>query len=119
MNITNIKVSAGRTFNHPYESYSNFKHHVELVATVSGGEDATSAVKALQSQAEQLAEDHKNTLLSSVRTLNEMAEYTREISSLEQTIKQAQERLESARKKIEPSQTLLPIGTQEPPEVQF
>lgn len=50
MKVTNVKVSAGRTFNHPYESYSNFKHSVVLDAALEDGEDAPTAVKELQSK---------------------------------------------------------------------
>ena len=40
MKITNIVVRAGRTFNHPHESYSNLKPEVELTATLDEGDDA-------------------------------------------------------------------------------
>lgn len=114
MNVTHIKVLAGRTFNHPHESYSNFKHSVVLESNLAAGEDPVAAVKDLQAKAEQLAEDHKNHILNSVETLHEMAACTREIQSLESTIKNAQVSLEAARARMQQNgQPLLPIGTTE------
>ena len=57
--ITEITVSAGRTFNHPHESFSNLKPHVALKVEVLPGEDAGEVAKALQAQAEGLVEDLK------------------------------------------------------------
>ena len=38
--ITEITVSAGRTFNHPHESFSNLKPHVALKVEVLPREEA-------------------------------------------------------------------------------
>ena len=38
MKITEIVVSAGRTFNHPYENFSNLRPQVTLKATPDEGE---------------------------------------------------------------------------------
>lgn len=98
MKLKTVTVSAGRTFNHPYENYSNFKHHVELTADLEDVDgDGRAAVKHLQARAEAMAEEHKQHLLGSVRELRELQEYQQEIASLETTIKGAQERLEKAR----------------------
>jgi hypothetical protein len=51
MKVTEIIVSAGRTFNHPYEDYSNLKPQVTLKATVDDGENFEDAVKELQRKA--------------------------------------------------------------------
>ena len=37
--VTRIEVYAGRTFNHPYEAYSNFRVGVTLTAELSPGDD--------------------------------------------------------------------------------
>lgn len=111
MQIKQVTVSAGRTFNHPYESYSNFRHHVELIADVLDGESPEESTKALQAKAESMVEDHKQNLLRSVRELREMTEMQSEISSLETSLKRGQERLEELRKAHPSTQPLLPIST--------
>lgn len=59
MKITKIKASSGRTFNHPNEQFSNFRHHVELHAELQDGDDYYSCTKNLQTQADILAEEKK------------------------------------------------------------
>ena len=98
MNITNISVSAGRGFNHPYEQFSNLKLDVNLRAALSLGEDAETAVKALQAKAEKLAEDHKQGLLQSIEELREMSELQREAADLERSLQRSQARLEELRR---------------------
>lgn len=63
MQITEVIVSAGRTFNDPYESYANFKPSLALKASLAEGEDADLAVKELQAKAEKLMDAHKAKLL--------------------------------------------------------
>lgn len=63
MNVTKISVSAGRTFNHPFERFSNFRPGVTLEAEVGPGEDYQAAAKTLQAKAEGLAEDLKQATL--------------------------------------------------------
>lgn len=110
MNIKQVTVSAGRTYNHPYEQYSNFKHHVELRADLSGEEDGFAAAKDLQAKAEALAEEHKTNMLRSVEELREMTEVQREISSLEESLKRGTQRLDEIRKRF-PNQPLLSANT--------
>lgn len=98
MKITNIIVRAGRTFNHPYESYSNLKPEVELTATLEEGEDAIAATRELQAKAEGLVEDHKQGLLRSIEELHQMAAHQSELRGLEQELQRAQERIEQIRK---------------------
>lgn len=59
MKVTQVEVSAGRTFNHPYESYSNYRPSVTLTATLDDSEDVAEATRKLQAQAEALAEEQK------------------------------------------------------------
>jgi hypothetical protein len=98
MKITSITVTAGRTFNHPYEQYSNLRPEVVLNATIGEGEDADAAAKLLQQKAEGLVEDHKNHLLKSIRDLYHLAQARQEAIGLERQMKASQERLEEMRK---------------------
>jgi len=96
--IETVKVSAGRTFNHPYESYSNLRPHVQITATVLEGEDAEQVVKDLQAKSEKLVEDHKNHLLNSLHELENMKLRDQKVAQLERLIKTSQEELDSMRK---------------------
>ena len=98
MKITNIVVRAGRTFNHPHESYSNLKPEVELTATLDDGDDAKSAVQQLQAQAEGMVEDHKQGLLKSIEELHQLTERQSEVMGLQRTLQQAQNRIEEIRR---------------------
>jgi chromosome segregation ATPase len=107
LKIQEIVVSAGRTFNHPYEQFSNLRPGVTFKATLEEGEDADKATKNLQAKAESLVEDHKNHLLDSLRKLHQMQQYLEEhVASLEDTIRKAQSDLDHLRKQ---KQNLLPL----------
>lgn len=97
MKVQTIKVSAGRTFNHPYESYSNLRPHVQLTATVDDGDDVNACAKALQAQAETLVEDHKQNMLRSLETLRRLDSRAKEMARLGQLVKDSQEALERYR----------------------
>jgi hypothetical protein len=62
--IIGIEASAGRTFNHPYEMYSNFRQSVTLRAVIQEGDNHTEAAKELQKQAEALADERKTATLA-------------------------------------------------------
>jgi hypothetical protein len=98
MKIVEIIVSAGRTFNHPYEQYSNFKPHITLKGSVEEGEDPVACAKAMQQQAESLVEDHKQSLLESIEQLANMQRAERELTDLGRTMARAQERIDQLRK---------------------
>lgn len=95
--VREITVSAGRTFNHPYESYSNLKPYVSVVATLEDGEDFVAVTKQLQAQAEELVEDHKNHMLKSLRELNDLTTKQAEARRLSATIESAQRKLNAIR----------------------
>lgn len=99
MKITNIQVNAGRTFNHPHEQYSNLRSDVVLNATLDEGEDPAEAVKKLQAQAEGLAEDHKQSLLTSIEELRALQGLAREVATLELNLTQGQQRLADIRQR--------------------
>jgi len=98
MQVTEISVSAGRTFNHPYESFSNLKSYLTLKATLDEGEDPAAVAKGLQAKAEQLVEDHKQNMLKSLEELNNLTIAQQEMISLERQLKSAQERINELRK---------------------
>jgi len=98
MQVTEISVSAGRTFNHPYEDYSNLKPHLTLKAALDEGEDPAAVAKDLQAKAEQLVEDHKQNMLKSLEELHNLTLAQQEMMGLEQQLKSAQERIEELRK---------------------
>lgn len=97
MEITQIKVSAGRTFNHPFEQYSNLRCDVHLDAKLSEGEDPKVATQALQAQAEEICESHKQDLLKQIHSLEQLTRANAEISQLEDRIAQAQSRVNKLR----------------------
>ena len=71
MKITEITVSAGRTFNNPHESYSNLRVDLELRAKVEEGDKIHAQIVILQQFAEASVEAEKQLRL---RLLNEEAE---------------------------------------------
>jgi hypothetical protein len=97
MKVTEVTVSAGRTFNHPYESYSNLRPNVTLKAVLEGEEDYAAAVQTLQAKAEALVEEHKQHMLRSLEELERLERYQQEVQSLEHSIRQSQERLDRLR----------------------
>lgn len=97
MKINTITVTAGRTFNHPHEQYSNLRPEVRMTATLDDGENSETAVRVLQQRAEELVEDHKNSLLKSIEELYQLTTRQAEMRGLQQELKRAQERLDSIR----------------------
>jgi hypothetical protein len=97
MKITEIIVNAGRTFNHPYEQYSNLKPGVTLKATVEDGEDPAAVVRELQHRAEGWIEDHKHGLLKSIEELYQLTQRQQEVRGLQAELRRAQDRLDRIR----------------------
>jgi hypothetical protein len=98
MEIKEITVSAGRTFNHPFESFSNLRPGVTIRAEVASGEDPTKVINELQALAEKTVEDHKQALLHSLEELHYLTEAQREMTSLGAQIARSQAQLEQIRK---------------------
>lgn len=98
MKVTQIVVSAGRTFNHPHEEYSNLKPHISLTVTLEDGDDPIVAAKTLQQSAEQLVEDHKANLLKSIEDAYHMGEAQRQMVGLSRQLQNAQEEIDRIRK---------------------
>lgn len=97
MKINTIQVTAGRTFNHPHEQYSNLRPEVTMTATLDDGEDPARATRELQAKAEQIVEDHKAGLLKSIEELYQLTERQAEMRGLQQELERAQRRLETIR----------------------
>ena len=72
MEITEIMVHEARGYNHPHESYSNFKQGVTLKATVSEHEIVENCIKRLQEKAAILMEAIKNKTLDSLEKINSL-----------------------------------------------
>lgn len=100
MKIDHVHVSAGRTFNHPFEQYSNFRCDVQLQGRVEEGEDPIEATHALQATVEKIAEDHKQDLLKNIRKLQEIARANEEISELERRTDMALNRIKELRRSV-------------------
>lgn len=98
MKINTITVTAGRTFNHPHEQYSNLRPEVTMTATLDDGEDPHVAARDLQQRAEGLVEDHKQSLLKSIEELYQLTERQAEVRGLENSLRLAQNRLAEIRK---------------------
>ena len=97
MKINTIIVTAGRTFNHPHEQYSNLRPEVVLTATLDEGEDPHVATRDLQQRAEGLVEDHKQSLLNSIEELYQLTQRQAEVRGLQTELNRAQKRLEAIR----------------------
>ena len=96
--ITEITVNAGRTFNHPYESYSNLRPSITFTASLEDGEDYEAVAKQLQAKAEQMVEDHKNALLRNLEEIESLSRAHREYASLEAGIQKMQRQVEELRR---------------------
>jgi len=88
---------------------------VTLEASLEEGEDAIKAVKALQTRAEGLVEDHKQGLLNSIEELHQLTERQAEVRGLQKELQRAQDRLHEIRT-ANPDLPLLPEGSTGPGE---
>ncbi|MHB9155651.1 MAG: hypothetical protein ACYC5N_08155 [Endomicrobiales bacterium] len=107
MKITEIVVSAGRTFNHPYENFSNLRPQVALKATIEGEDDPLAAAKELQGKAEALVEDHKRSMLQTLHELHHLSMAKQEIYDIERKLAGMNDRLKDLRQE-NPQLELLP-----------
>ncbi len=106
MKVTEIVVSAGRTFNHPYEQYSNLRPQVTLKATLDDGDDPAVAAKELQGKAEKLVEDHKQNMLRTLQELHKLSVAKQEMFDVARRLGELNNRLAELRE--ENPQLLLP-----------
>ena len=99
--ITEITVGAATSFNHPHESYANFKPSLTLKATVEGSNaDAFLAARDLQATAQKLVEDEKARILAEIEREAQIESAERDVErwkdiveSYETTLKTTDEEL--------------------------
>ncbi len=94
MKITEITVNAGRTLQHPCESYANIRPSVTLKASLADGDDPLEATRQLQRQAEQMVEEHSMVLKASLLERDVASREEHELAKLTQSIASNQQRLE-------------------------
>lgn len=119
MRIDEIKVSAGRTFNHPYEQYSNLRCDVHLNAKLDDGEDAVEATKHLQARAEEICEGHKVALIKNLHDLERISRQTEEISQLERRIQEAQSKLKDLKVSVGGNHLIAATESRQPVESMY
>lgn len=83
MRITHIHVTAGTGFNHPHESYSNFKPSVSLTATLEEWEDAAKSTASLQMLAQSLVIEEKERILAGIEREREIADHVSWLKNLD------------------------------------
>lgn len=108
MQVTEITVTAARTFNHPFEGYSNLKPGVVLKATLAEGDNVDDCVHKLQAQAEGLVETHKQLMIEELQRRDDVQRATEQAAQLKQNIENAQRQLEALRSKHGDLLSLLP-----------
>lgn len=72
MTITSIAATAGRTFNHPYEQFANFRFELSFTAQLEDGEDAGQALALLKARTEAEADAHKAAILADIARKREI-----------------------------------------------
>lgn len=87
MTIKAIHVTAGRTFNHPFESYANFKFDLSFQAELAPGEDHLTSLAALQVQAETLADEHKEKILSDVQRRRQIERINDQLEDMRRNVR--------------------------------
>lgn len=101
MKIERITVSAGRTFNHPYESYSNLKPAVTLEATLGDADNPDERVDELQQAAEGMVERHKDRLLGQLEEIEKGHQALAMASLLEKQLEMAEKQIATMKEQLE------------------
>ncbi len=91
MKITTITVTAARGFNHPHESFANFKLDSTLTAELDPQEDAEAVHGILRAKVEALADKAKADILADIRHKREIAEAQQQVDYLRSRIKQTEQ----------------------------
>lgn len=86
MKITRITVHAGRTFNHPYERYANYRFDLSLEADLNPDEEPGLQLVTLQRLAEGYADEHKAAILSECERLQSIERLQDQIKYLKAPI---------------------------------
>ncbi len=67
MKITEITISAGQIFPHPYEQFANFRPQVTLKATIGPDENIIGVSRELMARAEGLVREQRDLILRDLR----------------------------------------------------
>ena len=94
MQVTQITVNAGRTLQHPCETYANIRPEVALTASLEAGDDPIECTRKLQRQAEQLVEEHAMVLRASIQERDVAQREESEIGRIAQSLQSNQDRLD-------------------------
>ena len=97
MTIEEITIHAGRTFNHPYEQFSNLRADVTVRATMGDNDNPDEVIRTLQAKCEKSVEDHKGVMLSALEKLSKMRMRDRRITDLNRLISDNTEELKCLR----------------------
>ena len=81
MKITHVTISAGRTFNHPYERYANFRFDITLKGEVQNEINVGPEIDELRQAAENIAEMHKRQILDECNNLQTIQNLKSQIES--------------------------------------
>lgn len=63
LKVTQVSVMAARTFNNPFEAYSNFRPSITMTAELTEGQKPEDVLYSLQQTAERIVENHKQRIL--------------------------------------------------------
>lgn len=91
MHYTKLTVTAGRGFNHPHESFANFRFDLHLEAELTEDDDPKACLKTLQAQAEEAAEAHKKQILEDVERLRLIKQGEAQLAQLRRQQKQQED----------------------------
>lgn len=117
MKITRITVHAGRTFNHPYERYANFRFDLSLEADLTPEDDPGLQLVTLQRLAEGFADEHKVAILNEcdrIRTLDDLRENVHRLEQpleewMRETPEQRAEELARAKQQLAEAEQIPPL----------
>lgn len=79
MKIRSIHATAGRTFNHPYEQFANFRFELSFTADLDDGEESSQALALLKARAEVEADAHKAAILADIERKRAIARIAEEL----------------------------------------
>lgn len=115
MEITKLVVHAGRTLQHPTQTYANIRPAVTLEAALHNGDDPRECLKRLQIQAERSVEEHAAVLIASLEERKVLLEQADDIRRLERSITDGQQRLDELKaRSIEKIEQPMLFGNHDP-----
>jgi hypothetical protein len=103
MKIIEIIAGAQAGFNHPHESYANFRPSLTLKAIVEDGDDEAEAIGKLQQRAQDACDAEKTRILKTCRRAFEIQCTEGQITDLQYRIKDLRLIIDTYQAKIEAS----------------